>query len=63
MNWLLALMVVVVALLHQDFWLWTDKRLVLGFVPIGHWSTTMAYTLRPSSRETSTHAPHIAAAL
>jgi hypothetical protein len=35
MQWLLALLVIVVALLHQDFWLWTDKSLVFGFVPIG----------------------------
>ncbi len=35
MKWLLALLVVVVALLHQDFWLWRDKSLVLGFLPIG----------------------------
>jgi hypothetical protein len=31
----LILVVIMVALLHQDFWLWTDKRLVLGFLPIG----------------------------
>jgi hypothetical protein len=35
MNWLLALLVIVVALLHQDFWNWTNKALVLGFLPIG----------------------------
>ena len=23
------------ALLHQDFWLWNDARLVLGFLPSG----------------------------
>lgn len=35
MNWLLALLVIVVALLHQDFWNWTNKSLVFGFLPIG----------------------------
>jgi hypothetical protein len=35
MKWLLALVVVAVILLHQDIWFWTDKRLVLGFLPIG----------------------------
>ena len=32
------LMFVVVAglvLLHQDFWLWKDHRLFLGFLPVG----------------------------
>jgi len=32
---LLTLMVAAVILLHQDFWFWTDKTLVLGFLPIG----------------------------
>lgn len=27
--------VVVLALLHQDFWLWNDGRLLFGFLPIG----------------------------
>ena len=35
MKPLLVLLVVVVVLLHQDFWLWTDKTLVLGFLPSG----------------------------
>jgi hypothetical protein len=35
MNWLLALLVVVVALLHQDFWNWTNRSLVFGFLPMG----------------------------
>ena len=35
MRWLLAAMVVVVYLLHQDYWLWHDKGLVLGFLPTG----------------------------
>jgi len=35
MKWLLALVVLVVAGLHQDFWLWTNKTLVFGFLPIG----------------------------
>ena len=35
MKWLAALWVVVLLVLHQDFWLWTNKTLVLGFLPIG----------------------------
>lgn len=35
MKWLLTFVVIVVVLLHQDSWLWTDKRLVFGFLPIG----------------------------
>jgi hypothetical protein len=35
MKWLLALLVIVVALLHQDYWNWTNKSLVFGFVPVG----------------------------
>ncbi len=26
---------VVLFVLHQDFWFWEDRRLVLGFLPIG----------------------------
>jgi hypothetical protein len=35
MKWLLTTIVVVVLVLHQDFWLWTNKTLVFGFLPIG----------------------------
>ena len=28
-------MVVVLLILHQDNWFWTDSRLVFGFMPIG----------------------------
>ena len=35
MKWALTLLVAVVIALHQDFWNWTDKTRVLGFVPIG----------------------------
>ena len=35
MRALLVLGVLVVILLHQDIWNWTDKTLVLGFLPIG----------------------------
>ncbi len=35
MKWLLVLMVLVVAALHQDFWFWKDKTLLFGFFPIG----------------------------
>lgn len=27
--------VIVLALLHHDFWFWNDTRLVFGFLPIG----------------------------
>ena len=30
--WLAA---IALAILHQDFWFWADRRLVLGFMPIG----------------------------
>jgi hypothetical protein len=33
-GWL-PLIVLLVILVHQDFWLWTDKSLVFGFLPIG----------------------------
>jgi len=32
---LLTLAVILVLLLHQDFWLWKDRSLVLGFLPVG----------------------------
>jgi hypothetical protein len=35
MKWGLAVLLVVVALLHQDFWNWTDKSLVFGILPVG----------------------------
>jgi hypothetical protein len=35
MKWGLALFVIIVALLHQDIWFWTDKTLVFGLIPIG----------------------------
>lgn len=35
MRWLLTSLVVIVVLLHQDFWLWTDRSLVFGFLPVG----------------------------
>ena len=34
-NALLVLMVIVVYLLHQDFWNWKKAGLVLGFLPVG----------------------------
>ena len=30
-----ALLFVAMMALHQDFWLWRDARLVLGFLPAG----------------------------
>ena len=35
MKWLLTLLVIIVYLLHQDFWLWSNRSLVLGILPIG----------------------------
>ena len=35
MKWVLALLVLALIVLHQDFWLWEDKRLVFGFLPMG----------------------------
>lgn len=35
MKWLLTLMVIVVIALHHDVWNWTNKTLVLGFLPVG----------------------------
>jgi hypothetical protein len=31
----IALLVVVLLALHQDYWFWTDATLVLGVLPIG----------------------------
>jgi hypothetical protein len=31
----LVLVIVVMVLLHQDFWLWKNKNLVFGFLPAG----------------------------
>jgi hypothetical protein len=35
MKWLLVIVVLVVAVLHQDSWFWKDRALVFGFLPIG----------------------------
>lgn len=35
MKPLFVALVVIVILLHQDFWLWKDRTLVFGFLPIG----------------------------
>ena len=32
---LVLLALVLLGLLHQDFWLWNDASLVLGFIPSG----------------------------
>ena len=34
-KWLVAILIIVMVVLHQDVWFWTDLRLVFGFVPIG----------------------------
>ena len=33
--WILCAGVVALAILHQDVWFWDDRRIVLGFLPIG----------------------------
>ncbi len=35
MKWLALIWVIILIALHQDFWLWTNKTLVFGFLPIG----------------------------
>jgi len=35
MKWLLTLLVIVLYVLHQDFWNWSDRSLVFGFLPVG----------------------------
>lgn len=33
--WIIAALVLLLLILHQDNWFWTDGRLVFGFMPIG----------------------------
>lgn len=35
MKYLLAFLVLVVIVLHQDVWLWKNRTLVFGFLPAG----------------------------
>ena len=35
MKALFAVLLLIVFVLHQDIWFWTDKTLVFGFLPIG----------------------------
>jgi len=32
---ILCVLILVLLVLHQDNWFWTDSRLVFGFIPIG----------------------------
>ena len=34
-KWLLVLLVIAMIVIHQDSWLWDDKTLVAGVLPIG----------------------------
>lgn len=35
-SWLLVTIgIVVLALLHQDFWFWENRTLLFGFMPVG----------------------------
>jgi len=31
----IVVLAILLAILHQDFWFWTDRTLVFGFMPIG----------------------------
>lgn len=33
--WVLGFFIVVLAILHQDLWFWSDRRLVFDFLPVG----------------------------
>ena len=33
--WIIAALVVLLLILHQDNWFWTDDTMVFGFMPIG----------------------------
>ncbi len=35
MTYVVWVMVILLLVLHQDNWLWTDSTLVLGFLPVG----------------------------
>ncbi len=35
MKWIAIAGIVLLMVLHQDFWWWDDNALVFGFVPIG----------------------------
>lgn len=35
MKWLVVTLIVLLAVLHQDFWWWDDRTPVFGFVPVG----------------------------
>ena len=34
-KWIIALLVLLLLILHQDNWFWNDGTLVFGFMPIG----------------------------
>lgn len=44
LNLVLAILVIGVALLHQDSWFWKNKSLVFGFLPVGL-AYHMAYSI------------------
>ena len=35
MKWFIYSLAVLLAILHQDFWLWDSTKLLFGFLPIG----------------------------
>jgi hypothetical protein len=47
LRWLLAAIVILMVVLHQDVWFWLDKTLV-GFLPIGL-AYHLGYTLLASA--------------
>ena len=34
-TWILLVAILIMAVLHQDFWFWEDATLVFGFIPMG----------------------------
>lgn len=44
-KYVIWLLIILLVLLHQDVWFWSDGRLVLGFLPVGlayHMGLTVA---------------------
>ncbi len=35
MKWIAIAFIILLMVLHQDFWWWDDTSLVFGFIPIG----------------------------
>ena len=66
-KWVIALLVLMLLVLHQDNWFWEDGTLVFGFLPIGlfyHACISLAAALVScgSTRKTSGQSTWTAAA-